>query len=417
MNILFIVPYVPSLVRVRPYQILRHLSLQGHKIILATIWTNEKEREELNQIRNYCDEVISIQVSSSRSLLNCLLALPTQFPLQYVYSWHSSLFNLIIQRLRQINSKLPVDIIHVEHLRGAQFGVRIIQDKERSTAYPYPPIVWDSVDCISYLFKQASEKSRQSFRRQITKFELKRTERLEGWLTTVFDHVLVTSQKDKTALSALALNAAHSSKIDVLSNGVDLEYFRSDDSITREKATLVITGKMSYHANVSMVLYFVNRIMPLVWKTNPDIKLWVVGKDPPSDITQLKKNPKITVTGMVESIQPYLQQATIAVAPIQYGAGIQNKVLEAMSFSTPVIASSLATTALSVKSGEEVVIANSPDEWARAILSLINSPEQQKQIGTKGRLYVEKNHNWSDIVQQLVDIYEELTDHRKPQIQ
>jgi glycosyltransferase involved in cell wall biosynthesis len=246
-------------------------------------------------------------------------------------------------------------------------------------------------------------------KRWITSFELKRTEHFEGWLAALFDRILVTSQKDKNALSALRNGKVNVPEISILPNGVDLEYFRSDDQARRESETLVISGKMSYHANVSMVLFFVNQVMPRLWETHPEVKLWIVGKDPPPEITTLAQNPAVTVTGTVESIQPYLQSATIAVAPVQYGAGMQNKVIEAMASSTPVIATSLASAAFSVTSGEELLIADTPDEWVMAILSLLKAPEKRKQIGEKGRKYVERNHSWQDIVTELIKIYKEAT--------
>jgi len=403
MKILFIIPYVPSLVRVRPFQIIRHLKARGHHITLATISTNQQEETDLIHFREYCDEVISVNLSTYRSLLNCILALPTKLPLQSVYSWDNNLFSLIKDHIWKDGIKPTFDIIHIEHLRGSQYGVHLVKMNNHDPDCFLPPIVWDSVDCISYLFKQAAQQSQQGLKRRITQFDLHRTERQEGWLTSRFDHVLVTSEKDKKAL--LELTTQKTAKIEVLPNGVDLEYFRSADDSKREESTLVISGKMSYHANVNMVLFLVQEVMSLVWKSYPNVKLIIVGKDPTPEIMDLGKLPAITVTGTVKSILPFLQTATIAVAPIQYGAGIQNKVLEAMACATPVIASSLATSALDVESGKELIIADSPEEWAFSILDLIGSPENQNLIGQAGRQYVEKNHRWSEIARQLETTY------------
>ena len=142
--------------------------------------------------------------------------------------------------------------------------------------------------------------------------------------------------------------------ISVLPNGVDLGYFYVGEELKREPATLVISGKMSYHANVSMTLEMVREILPVIWDQRPETKLWIVGKDPPREIQELGQHPKITVTGTVPDIRPYLQNATIAVAPITYGAGIQNKVLEAMACATPVVASSQAVSALNTISGKDI---------------------------------------------------------------
>ncbi|HIE58034.1 MAG TPA: glycosyltransferase [Anaerolineales bacterium] len=399
MNILYITPYVPSLVRVRPYQIIRHIKERGHQVTLATLVANRKEWNDLHRFERYCDKILVSELPNYRSLLNCLAALPSRLPLQSVYSWDAALYARILEQMFHNGSSPKYDLIHVEHLRGSQYGVRLLKQRKRA---PIPPIIWDSVDSISYLFRQAAAQSKQGFGRYITRFDLPRTERREGWLTARFDQVLVTSSKDKKALLALS---GGQGRVAVLPNGVDLDYFQPGSFEAREPDTLVVSGKMSYHANVSMVLFLAQQVMPRVWAARPQVNLWIVGKDPVSEIRALAEHPNVTVTGMVDSILPYLQKATIAVAPIQYGAGIQNKVLEAMACSTPVIASPVAVSALETVPGENIVVADDALTWRDAILSLLASPQERQKIGEAGRQYVEKRHRWGNIAEDLEQIY------------
>ena len=191
----------------------------------------------------------------------------------------------------------------------------------------------------------------------------------------------------------------------MIPNGVDLDYFGPNSELEREAATLVISGKMSYHANINMVLYLTNEIMPLIWKERSDVKLWIVGKDPSPEIMALQENRAITVTGYVEFILPYLQKATIAVAPIQYGAGIQNKVLEAMACGTPVVSTPKAVSAINVKSEEEIFLGATPEAFAQAVLRLLNNPQLCQRVGKAGQNFVEQNHRWDNIGEQLENIY------------
>jgi glycosyltransferase involved in cell wall biosynthesis len=319
-----------------------------------------------------------------------------------MYCWNAGLFSEILQGVFAKNSKSAFDIIHIEHLRGSQYGVRLLEEK-LSGNQELPPIVWDSVDSISYLFRQAAKKSKQGLSRFITQFELQRTEKEEARLVSLFDQVLVTSPKDKDALEKLATE--ETSPIDVLPNGVDLDYFEPGEFSNREPATVVVSGKMSYHANVNMVLYLVNEILPLVWQDQPQVKLWIVGKDPSKEIQDLAENPAITVTGFVESLLPYLQNASIAVAPIMYGAGIQNKVLEAMACGTPVVTNPQAISAISAKPGQDVLVGETPKEFAQAIIELLEDYEYRHQIGNAGRVFVEQNHDWKKICIQLENFY------------
>jgi glycosyltransferase involved in cell wall biosynthesis len=245
--------------------------------------------------------------------------------------------------------------------------------------------------------------SERRFSRLIARFEKGRTERLEAWLALQFDHVLLTSRADRAAMSDLSPSAT--SAISILGNGVDVEHFEPDDQMVRDQATIVLSGKMSYHANVSMVLRFVREIMPLVWASRPDVKVVIAGKDPGHEIRSLARNPAIIVTGTVNDMRPYLQRATVAAVPLLYGAGVQNKVLEAMACGTPVVATPQAVSALNTEAGRDLIVADSTDDFARAVVSVLGDEEKQRALSVAGRAYVERHHNWNNITADLEEIY------------
>ncbi len=398
LKILYIVPYVPNLIRVRPYNLIRYLSERGNRVTLVTLWTNPEERDDLEEIRPYCQEVHAFELPKWRSYLNCLLALPSPQPLQSVYCWNPETDHAI----RSILAKSQFDVIHIEHLRGARYGLELLTS---SAAGALPPIVWDSVDNISHLFRQASRESQAVFSRLLTSFELGKTEWFEAKAMHQFEHVTVTSPVDKEAFLALDRTRSDPNQIYVLQNGVDLSYFSPDDTVEREPASLVVSGKLSYHANVSMVLFLVREIMPHIWKQRPDSKLVIVGKDPTKEIQALGERPEISVTGTVEDIRPYLRKATAALTPVVYGAGIQNKVLEAMACGTPVVSTPQAVSALSVLPGEDLLVEQEPEAFAQAVVGLLNDPEEQRRLSTAGRCYVENHHHWNVIAGQLEDLY------------
>jgi sugar transferase (PEP-CTERM/EpsH1 system associated) len=403
MNIIFVVPYVPNLIRVRPYNLIRQLTELGHKVTILTTWTNEQEWEDIKRLKNFCHSIEAVHMPLWRSLWNSLITVPTSRPLQASYSWQSDL----AQRLRMLtdpgNDHSNYDLVHIEHLRGVRYGIYLKSINSQI------PIVWDSVDCISHLFRQAATKSDRRISRWLTQFELHRTEKYEARLITQFDRVLVTSAIDRDALTQLVSASNISLPITVLPNGVDLEYFQPDGNLHRELDTLVVTGKMSYHANVSMVMYLVNEIMPYIWSSRPSTKLWIVGKDPPREIEALAQHPSITITGTVKDIRPYLRKATVALAPLTYGAGIQNKVLEAMACGTPVVTSPRVISALNVKNRKDILVAQEPENFASVVVELLDNPDYCEEISQAGRKYVEENHRWDSIGSQLEGIYHEVT--------
>lgn len=401
MDILYVVPYVPNLIRVRPYNLIRHLSERGHRLTVLTLWSDEQERAGLEDLRRMVHQVRAMHLPAWRSLVNCLIALPSRTPLQAVYSWDAALAEQIGQLAWQGNGRTTFDVVHVEHLRGVRYALDL---KTRLAGrHPRLPIVWDSVDSISLLFRQTMLRSTSRLSRELTRFELGRTERYEGWLIDQFDRVLVTSPLDKAALASLAPHGGE--RITVLPNGVDLDYFQPDAGLPREPATVVISGKMSYHANVTMALHFAQEVMPLIWAENPDVKVCIVGKDPPPSLQSLAEDSRVRVTGIVDDLRPYLQRATLAVAPIRYGTGIQNKVLEAMACGTAVVATHQAVSALQAVPDQDLILADHPYEFAQAVLGLLNDPEKRLRVSRAGRSYVEKYHDWRKAAADLEDIY------------
>jgi glycosyltransferase involved in cell wall biosynthesis len=402
MKILFVVPYVPSLVRVRPYNLVHHLAARGHQVTLATVWTSDKERTDAEALRSVCTEVMAEPVPSWRSAVNCLGAVLTGDPLQAHYSWSPALD----ARVRAAAARS--DVVHVEHLRGARYGLAI------KAAGIDTPVVWDSVDCISDLFAQAAQTRRDLPGRTINRFELPRTRRFEGRTLPRVDHVVVSSPIDRSSLLRLADEyspegagtAAREALVSVVPNGVDLRYF-AVDATPRVPDTLVFSGKMSYHANEAAVLHLLRDIMPLVWARRPETRLVIAGKDPSRELLRLGAElaPRVEVTGFVPDMRTYLRSASVAVAPLVYGAGSQYKVLEAMALGTPVVAVPRAVAPLEALAGRDVVVARDGAEFAGAIVSLLADRARRDAVGLAGRAFVERHHDWNRIAAGLESTY------------
>ena len=400
MKILYIVPYAPNQIRVRPYNLIRSLAERGNRVTILTLTANEHDRQSVRELRADGLTVHSHELPSWRSMVNALRGALTAYPLQSFYCWNADLARHALELVTDPASKF--DAVHVEHLRGVRFAERLKWMQPRHKL----PVVWDSVDSITYLFQQAAKQSRKLSSRIITSFELPRTRRYEGRMAALFDATLVTSPVDRQAFLEMLPPGADPDRIQILPNGVDLDYFHPDPSTQREPATLVVSGKMSYHANVSMTLHLAQNILPLVWAEKPETRLQIVGKDPPRQIQALAEDPRITITGFVPDIRPYLNKATLAVAPLTYGAGIQNKVLEAMACGTPVITTPLAARNLSAVQGSELLVEQEPADFARAVITMLDQPDRRQEVGAAGRCYVEKCHSWRAVAGQLETVYQ-----------
>jgi sugar transferase (PEP-CTERM/EpsH1 system associated) len=402
MNILYNTAYVPSRIRTRPYNLIRALVRLGHRVtLLAAASTSPEEQEQADELRDWGVRVEVFPVPLVRSLGNCLWALPTREPLQAVYAYHPAM----AQRLSELLNEGDFDVVHIEHLRAARL-VRAV----RGT-----PKVYDSVDSISLLFEQTARGGAQLRSRLMATVDLARTRRYEAWLLTQYDQVVVTSQRDKDALEKLAHRflppQAQPAPITVVTNGVDLEYFRpreiQNPKSETQNPTVVFTGKMSYHANTSAALYFAREVLPRIWAQNPGVRFQIVGKDPPEAVRQLATDGRIQVTGTVDDLRPYLAEATVAVCPALYAVGVQNKVLEAMAMSTPVVSTPAGCAALALEEERQVLTAEGADELAAAVLQVLSDPALARRLAAAGRQYVEDHHSWETVARRLVEISEQ----------
>jgi len=399
MRIAYIVPYVPNLIRTRPYNLINQLASLGHEVTVFTLGSGQQDLIDAQALNGQRRDVHFYAQPVWRSLLNSAVAVPSLKPLQSVYSWQRQMAQEIAQRA----SQNQFDILHVEHLRGSRYGSFL------KSRFPSLPVVWDSVDCISHLFQQAANHSSSFFGKFMTRFELSRTRRAEADLACQFDHILVTSPSDRKALLGLVPLEKSPSEISVLPNGVDLDYFNPNAGVERQPETIVFSGKMSYHANISMVKYLVDEIMPRIWKLRPAAQLYVVGKDPSPAIRQLSQNPLIIVTGTVDDIRPYLWRAAVSVVPLLYGVGIQNKILEAMATGTPVVTTCRALSALQAQPGKDLLAYDDPDRFSEAVLRLIADRSLQQRIGDAAVTHIRTHHNWTSITSQLLTIYQEIS--------
>ena len=267
------------------------------------------------------------------------------------------------------------------------------------------PRVFDSVDSIAYLFEQASRLAPKITQRLMARVDLARTRRFEARAPHRFERTLVTSPVDARAIRDLAGDDADS-RIRLLPNGVNLNFFHPSEA-PPESATVLFSGKISYHANSAAVLHLGREIMPRVWQQRPDARLMIVGKDPTPAVRALCADPRVTVTGYVDDLRPYFARATVSATPLLYGAGTQYKVLEAMASGVPVVATPRVVGGLQAQPDQDLLVGEDADQLARHIVQLIDDAALRREIGAAGRRYVERYHSWSQIVNTLAQIYAE----------
>jgi sugar transferase (PEP-CTERM/EpsH1 system associated) len=259
--------------------------------------------------------------------------------------------------------------------------------------------IFDMVDVDSDKWRQYAESS-VGPKRWIFAREAGAIAKLEREAAQAFGRTLLVSPFEAETFRQLVPECA--ARVDSLSNGVDLAFFSPGpfaNPFPDGELPIVMTGHMDYRPNCDGALWLAKNVAPLLFAEFPNAHLYFVGANPPAALRAIASS-KITVTGRVDDVRPYIQGAEVVVAPLLIARGVQNKVLEAMAMKKCVVATREATRALAVESGRLLWIANEPQPFADAISAAIRSPDRQ-EVMDGARKYVERHHDWATILTKL----------------
>jgi glycosyltransferase involved in cell wall biosynthesis len=189
---------------------------------------------------------------------------------------------------------------------------------------------------------------------------------------------------------------------EVVENGVDTDFF-APAGLDEEHPSLVFEGNQSFPPNADAAAFLVRGVLPLVGRTYPHCRVYIVGRDPVPE-TRALAGPHVVVTGRVEDVRPYLERASVFVCPMRMGAGIKNKILQAWAMARPVVATRVAVGGLRAVPGENIVLADGTGDIARGIAHLLDDEVRRRQIGKQGRETVLVHYTWRRQAAALEDV-------------
>src|SRR5579859_2475435 len=296
MKILYLVPHVPNPTKARSYSQIQGLLNARHQITVATLARTVDDLQKIDKLKQAACSVLTGKLTTQRIIQNCLFATLLRLPLQARFAWSPRLMTTINEYLQEYRP----DIVHVEHLRMAQYGLKLARNW---------PLVWDAVDHLSSLYEQASHSSTSLAWRLISGIEAPRLRTYESKLVRTFSKTLVITTRDQQLFQDN--NEEYADRITVAPFGIPIETTRH---LARSPNTIVLTGTLNYDPNVASVLFFVREIFSLILEQLPQTKLQLVGANPTATILALRSQ-NIEVTGFVPSLSAFLSNATLAVAP------------------------------------------------------------------------------------------------------
>jgi glycosyltransferase involved in cell wall biosynthesis len=229
-------------------------------------------------------------------------------------------------------------------------------------------------------------------------------QRLERRICNMFDLNITCSDLDSDRLKATA------GVTDCISipNGVDLDYFQPLPTPKKPKS-LVFAGGLSWYPNLDAMTFFLKSVWPDLVKQIPDISLTVIGKNPPKWMLEMQNEySNLRVTGFVDDVRPYMDQAQIYICPIKDGGGTKLKVLDALAMGKPLIADSIACEGIAVVNNESVMFASTPAEYVEKIKYLIDNPDACDDLSKNGRNLIEDQYSFQSIGKNMSIIFDNL---------
>jgi sugar transferase (PEP-CTERM/EpsH1 system associated) len=382
--------------KIRSYSTIKALASR-HELMMVSYVRNEDELKHLAKLRQLCDriELVPMRRGPMRKATDALsnVMLGRSFIVSRDYRVEMR------QAFRKALTEFRPDAVHVDHLQMAQF---LDRDVRCAT-------VLDEHNVESTIIRRIAETSRSPLTRLYAGLEWPKLQRFELRACRESDLVLTVSEEDKAELMRQdpSLN-----NIETLPIGIDTDYF---GPVSRQAGSkdILFLGTMYWPPNVECVHYFCREILPIVRKSIPDCTFTIAGQRPVKSVAALGSNPGIRVTGYVDDVRQVGSECGVFVVPLQAGSGVRVKILNAMSMGLPVVSTSVGAEGIDATPEKHLLTADTPQDFARAIVRTLEDPELAGRLGANARQLVCEKYSWDVVGKQALDLYEK---HIEPMV-
>lgn len=382
MKILIVTPRIPYPPyrgdKLKIYNIVKVL-LKNNDVRIITFYQNNKDKANADAIRELGVKIDLVRLTLVESLMQVLFAITKKFPFQVAWYKSSRMKNAIDFLLEQER----FDVIYYHLIRTAQY---------LSTKDSNPKLnIIDFTDSVSLYLTRMLNQEKNLIKRFAIHSELKRVEEYER-IANKFDSIFICSEVDKKFLQTKTADK----EIQLLKNGINSDYF-SDCKIEFDPKRIIFTGNMPYFPNSDAAIYFSKEIFPLILKWDSNVKFYIVGQKPPRSVKRLvSKN--IAVTGYVKDINIEYLKSAVNVAPMRFGAGTLNKVIESIALGVPVVATSSAVAGLPKELSKFVFTADSSVEFADKVIEILNNEKIREEVMNEGKVIIKNLLDWNRLV-------------------
>ncbi len=393
MNILMVTPCIPTTTDGRrPYNFLRYLS-RDHRVTVISLLHPAQTDADAEPLRAMDVKVEYCPIRPFVSCLKSATAVLKGEPLRVGWCRYPVLGKMIRAHIESN----PVEVIHIDRMRMAQHVI----DPSHSVLKSVPKILDFTDSLVMYLERSVEYRSgwKDQFvdhweRRSIPPYERKLLEHM--------DCALVCSDVD-----ADVFRRDHpEGRFEVIANSVDAAVFKPRVYESGNYPCCVLTGTMFYFPNIDSVMYWKNEILPLLRHRLPDVITRIIGTRPVASIQALHGSDGIEVQANVPDMAAELYTNDVYVCPLRVGAGVRNKLLEAMASGMGIVSTTLGCEGINVRHDEHLLLADTPGAFAEAVTRLFQEPQLRERLGGNARRYVETHHSGEVLGERLLRVYE-----------
>ena len=378
--------------RLRSLHMIAELS-QRHRVSLFTTRHPTDEPASLRARLSACERVEALPY-----------ALPKQgsahFALAVARSWASPYpADLWRWRIPAVRARIRERLREGVDLCVADFLVAMPNLPSRTST----PVVLFEHNVEYMIWKRLYEVEKRPWRRALLALEWRKMRQYEARACARAGLTVVVSEADRSLLAGNAPGA----DIRAIGTGVDTSYFHPNGAV-EAPARLVFTGSMDWYPNEDAILYFIAAILPEVRRKVPELSLAVVGRDPSARLRAACVAAGVEVTGTVVDVRPHVAEAAVYVVPLRIGGGTRLKIFEALAMGKAVVSTRIGAEGLPIVSGQHFLQADSPADFAQAVVTLLKDPDRRRTLGRAGRRLVEERYSWTQVTRQFEAHCEEV---------
>ena len=410
MRILFLSQIVPWPLdagpKIKSWNVLRHLKEAGHEVWFVSFVRAEEEKH-IPKVKELLDHAWFVPLKRSR--INDFFFLAKSRFTGYPFLVERDQLPEMHELVKRLLAENHFDIFHADQVTMTQFfNFPVAHNRGGGDL---PKRVFDAHNATWKILERTANESRGPIK-WLYRDEMRRLQQFEKKIIVDFDHTFTVSEIDKSSfLEILEDPRAVSKKITSIPIGINSRSYEASGNGSPDRPNQIVTlGSLNYPPNADGIRWFMREVYPLVLQKIPDAFLWVIGKNPPSDFFEYEKEcaDHLKVTGYVDDLTPYFDQASLAVIPVKVGGGMRVRILECFARGVPVITTTIGAEGIDVADGQNIFIEDEEEKFAQRIVEVLATEPLRSKVVLNAKNLVMEKYDWSVVLKELERVYSEL---------